>query len=133
MEEYITNNYLKIKNPQLKENTVLNYDGSIENFDIENIITSQLNNYFDIQKILNFENIYFTEINIVKWNSQVRCKYPSRCKFIIKTSNPYLLWYKYDTEAPGGGNNIIYYKDKKIKTTKFITFTENEFYDLLNI
>ena len=100
-------------------------------FYIKNI-TSQLNNYFDIQKILNFENIYFTEINIVKWNSQVRCKYPSRCKFIIKTSNPYLLWYKYDTEAPGGGNNIIYYKDKKIKTTKFITFTENEFYVVLN-
>ena len=84
MERYITNNYLKIKNPQLQENTILNYDGSIENFDIENNITSQLNNYFDIQKILNFENIYFTEINIVKWNSQVRFKYPSRCKFIIK-------------------------------------------------
>ena len=93
----------------------------------------QTDNYKKCRNNLNFENIYFTEINIVKWNSQVRCKYPSRCKFIIKTSNPYLLWYKYDTEAPGGSNNIIYYKNKKIKTTNFITFTENDFYDLLNI
>lgn len=51
MERYITNNYLKIKNPQLQENTILNYDGSIENFDIENIITSQLNNFIYILKI----------------------------------------------------------------------------------
>lgn len=131
MERYITNDYLKIKNPQLQENTIFNYNGYIEDFDFNNI-SSQLNNFFNIQKILNFKNIYFTKINIVKWNSQVRCKYLSRCKFIIQTSNPYLLWYKYDTEAPGGGNNFIYYRDKKIKTTKFITFTEDEFYNLLN-
>lgn len=131
MEQNITNGFLKISNPQLQQNSTFNYVGNIENFDFASIVRSQLKNYITIQTLLNSQQIYFTEINIVKWNSEVGHGNPARCKFIIKTSLPNLMWYKYDAQAPGGGNNLIYYKKQKIKTTNFITLNENELIQLL--
>lgn len=132
MEQFISNGYLKITNPQLHQNTILNYFGDINYFDFASIVPSQLKNFTNIERKLNKQQIYFTEINIIKWNSQAEYGSPSRCKFIIKTSHPNLLWYKYDTEAPGGGNNLIYYKKQKIKTTIFIDMDDEQIDNLIN-
>lgn len=128
MEQYISNGFLKIINPQLQQNSIYNYVGDINDFDFSSIIPTQYKNYQSIERLLNSFQIYFEKINIVKWNSQVGYGSRSRCKFIITTSNPNLIWYKYDAEAPGGGNNLIYYKKQKIKTTSFIDWNE----DILN-
>jgi hypothetical protein len=133
MEKYITNGFLKITNPQLQKNSTYKYDGPIQNqlFDFNDIIPTQTTNYTRIESILNTQQIYFTKINIVKWNSQKGYGSPYRCKFIVETTHPYLLWYKYDSEALGGSNNLIYYKNQKIKTTDFIDWTENKLIELL--
>ena len=131
MEQYISNGFLKITNTQLQQNLTHNYVGDINDFDFSSIIPTQYKNYQSIERLLNSFQIYFTEINIVKWNSQVGYGSRSRCKFIIKTSNPNLMWYKYDAEAPGGGNNLIYYKRRKIKTTIFIDWNEDNLNELL--
>ena len=124
MNDYITNGHLKIKNPQLQENATYNNVCAVEDFDFANEVKHQLGNYNKIQELLNSQGIFFTEINIVKWNSQKNgCKSASRRKFIIKTSNPDLMWYKYDAEIAGGGNNLIYYKKRKIKTSFFTGYT----------
>lgn len=132
MEQYISNGYLKITNPQLHQNTILNYSGDINDFDFASIVPSQLNNFLSIERKLNKQQIYFTKIYIIKWYSQVGYRSPSRCKFIIETSHPNLLWYKYDTESPGGGNNLIYYKKQKIKTTIFIDMNDEQIDSLIN-
>lgn len=132
MEQYISNGYLKITNPQLQQNTIFNYSGDINNFDFSLMVPSQLKNFTNIEEKLNKQQIYFTEINIIKWNSQAGNKSSSRCKFIIKTSHPNLLWYKYDTEAPGGSNNLIYYKKQKIKTTIFTNMDDELLDNLIN-
>lgn len=131
MEQYISNGFLKITNPQLQQNLTYNYVGDINDFDFASMVPTQYKNYQSIERLLNSFQIYFTEINIVKWTSQVRYRSQSRCKFIIKTSNPNLLWYKYDAESPGGGNNLIYYKKQKIKTTCFIDRNENNLNELI--
>lgn len=132
MEKYITNGFLKIINPQLQQNSTYNYSGNIADFDFASIIPTQFKNYQNIKQLLNLSQIYFTEINVVKWNSNINYSSTSRCKFIIKTSNPNLLWYKYDAEAPGGGNNLIYYKKRKIKTTSFIDWNEYQLNELFH-
>ena len=134
MNEYITNGFLKITNPQLQINSTYNYVGEINNpiFDIHVIIPTQISNYMRIESILNSQQIYFTKINIVKWNSQKNYKRNStRCKFIVETTHPNLIWYRYDSESPGGSNNLIYYKKQKIKTTDFIDWTEEKLIELL--
>lgn len=132
VEKNITNGFLKITNPQLHTLNYYNYDGSIDNFDFMNIIPTQYANFIKIQTLLNSVQIYFTTINIVKWNSQTGSGSPFRYKFIVGTTHPNLLWYKYDSEAPGSGFNLIYYKKNKIKTTIFINWTEQELLELLN-
>lgn len=133
MEQFITNGYLKIINPQLLPETTYNYVGDINNFNPETVIPTQLNNYKRIEELLNRQGIYFTEINIIKWNSKKNLYLSTnRCKFIVRTTNPNLLWYKYDTESAGGGNNLIYYKKEKIKTTIFRNYTDQELNELLN-
>jgi hypothetical protein len=132
MEKYINNGNFRITNPQLQPECTFSYVGNIELFDFNDNIKGQQKNFNCIENLLNSQNIYFTEINIVKWNSKINYTSNKRCKFIITTSNPELLWYKYDTEAPGGSNNIIYYKNKKIKVTSFINLNEDDLFELLN-
>lgn len=133
MEKFITNGYLKINNPQLLAETTYNYVGDINDFNPENVIPTQFKNYKRIEELLNSQNIYFTEINIIKWNSKNNLwASPNRCKFIVKTTNPNLLWYKYDTEAVNGSHNLIYYKKKKINTSIFVRYTDEELNELLN-
>lgn len=131
MEPKISNGFLKIENPQLRQGTTLNYVGNINEFDFANIVPSQYKNFCKLRTLLNLSNIEFEEINIVKWNSQLNHSSPGRCKFIVKTTHPNLLWYKYDTEAPGGGNNFIYYKKRKIKTTIFTNYNVGDLDELL--
>ena len=132
MEPQISNGFLKIENPQLRQGTTFNYVGNIgTEFDFANIIPSQYKNFCKLRSLLNSANIEFEEINIVKWNSQCNYSSPSRCKFIVKTTHPNLLWYKYDTESPGGGNNLIYYKKRKIKTTVFTDYNLDDINELL--
>ena len=129
MDKYITNDFLKITNPQLQKNAFFNFNASVDEFDFEKNVPTQFNNYTNIEKILNPLLIFFTEINIVKWKPQ--CSKSSRCKFIIKTTNPNLLWYKSESNALGSGNNQIYYKGQKIKTTEFLSWNEDKFIQLL--
>jgi len=131
MEKTITNNFLKIKNPQLQENTFFNYDGPISEFDFEKMVPTQFSNYKKIEALLNLQQIYFTSINIVKWKPKCNQDNSSRCKFIIETSNPDFLWYKSESEAYGSGNNQIYYKKLKIKTSLFTSWNQNQLVNLL--
>ena len=132
MENTITNGFQKINNPQLQPNAHFQYDGDINAFDFEKDVPSQLKNYTAIKKLLNDKQIDFTEINIVRWNA-VSGRYGSkaRCKFIVKTTIPELLWYKSESNAPGSGHNQIYYKKQKIKTTDFIKWNGEKLAELL--
>lgn len=116
-DKWITNGYLKIRNPLSETNIFFKYVGKIDNFDFQKILSSPYNNFLEIQEILDKHNIQFTHINVVKWQATIN---RSCCKFIVKTTNPNLLWYKYESKAIGSGNNFIYYKAKKIKTTDFV-------------
>lgn len=132
IEQYITNGYLSITNPQLQPNAYFNYDSTITDFDFKNIVPTQYSNYLMVENQLNSVEIYFDSINIVKWNSTKGYGSKSRCKFIVKTSNPKLLWYKYESESPGSGNNLIYYKNEKIKLTHFVELEQNKLLQLFN-
>ncbi len=131
MENTITNGFQKINNPQLQPNAHFQYDGNINAFDFEKDVPSQLKNYTAIKKLLNEKQIDFTEINIVRWNAVGRHGSPARCKFIVKTTIPELLWYKSESNAPGSGNNQIYYKKQKIKTTTFVSWNGEKLAELL--
>ncbi len=132
MDKNITNGFLKITNPQLQKNTFYNYAGPIVGFDFETEVPSQFKNYTQIEALLSLQQIYFTEINIVKWKPACSNNdNSSRCKFIIKTSNPNLMWYKSESDALGSSNNQIYYKGQKIKTTLFLSWNEKKLVELL--
>jgi hypothetical protein len=120
MEAVITNGHLKIRNPQLQDSTFFVYNGPIDGFEFEKTMPSQLNNYNALTTLLNSQNIHPTEINIVRWNSPKGGG--GRSKFIMKTTDPELLWYKSESNARGSGHNHIYYKKQKIKTTTFLSW-----------
>lgn len=110
----ITNGYRKINHPSCdKENIVETYEGP---YHINYNFGPQTKNFEKIKSILNEFHIYPTEIIHVKWISPCG---GNRTSFIVKFSDPNILWRKYDSNGEGCGNNNIYIKKRIIKLTKF--------------
>jgi hypothetical protein len=110
----INNGYKKFNNPIIgKTNIIKSSEGQIpNNFDFEH----QQKNFDKINNILLEFNIYPTELYYVKWNIKDS---NNRVSFIVKYSNPAIIWQKYESDSIGSGHNHIYIKKTKVYTTVF--------------
>lgn len=81
---------------------------------------------------LEIQYIFFTELNLVKWNAPgKRSKPTNRYSFILKTTHPNLFWYKRDFDSFGSGHNCFYYKKDKIKISSFMLYDNKHITELL--
>lgn len=55
-----------------------------------------------------------------------------RNSFLVLTSNPDILWYRYDTNSYGAAQNWIYLKKQKIKLSYFVDMSDQYILSLLN-
>lgn len=117
---WISNGYRKIKNPIKYSNTTDKYSGPLlDNFDFN----YQTENFNIIKESVEQFQIYPDKINYAKRFG--------KAIFVVCFSDPKLLWYKYEGELPGSGQNYIYYGETKYKTTEWLTFNQNKIKEII--
>ena len=121
-DKYIKNENIKIKN-LLKIPNAETYNGNCELYDFRN----QKSNFENFKNKIIKLGIYPTTLYGAVWRINTL-----RHSFLIQTSNPNLLWYRYDTDSFGGSQNYIYIKKQKIKLTNFLVMTDDQIINLLN-
>ena len=126
--DYLRNQYIKLKNPVILYQNVHNYVGD----DFATFEWKRQQNNFDkfIEQLAHFD-INPTIIHAAKWNPLNQLEQPNRFSFILETSDPNLIWFRKDQNAPGLSYNYVYYKKNKILLTKFNGFTLEELTNFL--
>ena len=109
----ITNGYKLFDHPFVGKIKIIDaFEGNINNFNLG----PQQKNFEKINSVLNEFSIYPIEIIYVKWKSPYG---GNRTHFIVKYSDPNIIWRKYESNAQGSGHNHIYIKNAQIKLTEF--------------
>jgi len=49
-----------------------------------------------------------------------------RTQFLVKSSDGNFYWRKYESPAPGSGQNWVYLKGKRMKTTQWLNMSDEE-------
>ena len=112
--------YKKVKNPAKYPDVTDKYEGPlVSGFDFKH----QTANWEKIKTSLEPWQIYPTEIYFANR--------AGKSSFVVLFSNPDIIWNKYEGEGYGSGQNLIYFKDKKIKTTLWITYSEQKIGQIL--
>ena len=112
---WISNGLKKVKNPVKYQGVTDKYQGQIpQNFDWK----FQTGNFQAISNSLQPFGIYPTEMY-----SATRA---GKSSFTVCFSNPDIIWNKYEGEGYGSGQNFLYYKEHKIKTTIWICLTNED-------
>ena len=116
---WITNGSKKVKNPTKIAGTNTKYQGVLnEDYDFHH----QTENFNKIKELLEPHQIYGTEI--------YSAKRVGKNIFTVLFNNPHLMWQKYEGQGFGSGQNYIFYKEHKIKTTLFVDLTPDEINEL---
>lgn len=118
---WITNGTKKIKNPTQIPGVDTIYQGELDEFVN---FKHQIENYKKIKELLEPEGIIMTEIYSARRGNKTI--------FVVLFNNQNFMWQKYEGNAPGSGQNYIYYKEYKINTTIFIDLSHDELVELFN-
>jgi hypothetical protein len=113
----------KIKNPIFDTNKcdIKAYHGPIDDLDFEH----QTNNYLNLTKSLEPFNIKLTVIWYGKFNV-------NRSHFVVKSDDGNFYWQKYEGMSSGSGQNRIFIKGNQYKTTKWLSYTQEERENIFN-
>jgi hypothetical protein len=124
----ISNGFRKFKNPTNKtdnENKLV-FIGNIKEFTGLNPI--QHMNYIKIQESLEQFNIKLETIYYRSWVYNGK----NRTNFLVTSNNIHFIWQKYESNSDGSSQNFIYFKNKKINTTKWLNFSLDEIKSILD-
>jgi len=117
---WITNGDRKVKNPAKYQNVTDVYQGNLQ---INHDWKHQTENFIAIKASLEQFNIYPTEIYL--------SNRAGKSSFVLCFTDPNIIWNKYEGEGYGSGQNYIYYKSHKIKTTVWICLTYDDINKIL--
>ena len=118
---WISNGTKKVKNPVKYQGVTNTYQGQIPpDYDWK----FQIGNFQAISNSLVPHGIQPTEI--------YTATRAGKSSFTVCFSNPDIIWNKYEGEGYGSGQNFIYYKGHKIKTTIWICLTNGDIEQILH-
>lgn len=118
---WISNEYKKIKNPVRILGTTNKIQGLLApNHDFKH----QTENFEHIKQSLAPFGIVPTEI--------YSAERVGKATFVVCFSNPNIFWQKYEGESYGSGQNYIFWKSQKIKTTVWVDLNQDQIAGILN-
>lgn len=115
----------KITNPLSKKYNTC-YNGPINNY----MFNAQQSNYDKLKELIDLTHIvaiHFDRINTYNKNKCGTCT-----EFVAYNHDKSIVWHKYESSAPGSGDNRIYINGIKYKTTKFLSLTLQEVNNILS-
>ncbi len=116
----LVNTYIKIKNPSMLRPNSINHECDPENFEFK----TQQKNYDMLKNTLEPYGIVLTRIHATRWSTAGNILDPDRYVFVVESNSP-VVWYKYEGESYGSGQNYLYFAKKKIKLTQWLYGTED--------
>ena len=121
----IINDKVKIRNPCFDQNNV--YSGDINNFSFtdKSRFINQQKNYQLLKDSFETYDIKLTYVWSGSCNNNLT-------KFLVKSENSKIFWYKYEGKTPGGGQNSLFINGNKIKLTKWLRMTSEERDQIIN-
>jgi hypothetical protein len=120
--KYMKNDNIKIKNIlKIPNAETFNENCSTYNF------KSQKLNFEKFKNKIEKCSIVPTQLYAANWEAYSSARH----SFLVLTSDPNLLWYRYDTNSIGAAQNWIYLKKKKIKLTDFLNMDEQDIVNYL--
>ena len=116
---------IKVRNPCFEQNNI--YNGSIDNFSFtdKNRFINQYKNYELLKESFDIYNIKFSHVWAGTSNNNLT-------KFLVKSDDDNIFWYKYEGKTPGGAQNHLFIKGNKIKLTDWLNFTTQERDQIMN-
>lgn len=139
---WITNGFLNIRNPTKRPYTTFTYSGPVEKYDMgihkdmfEKLakILSSYSIHFDGTNNNNGPKCRFKDIYVAAWPSKYKRmnpNIPDRLSFVVTTTNPRILWVRYEADTPSSAHNMIYLNDKKLSVNKVIKIESLEYREL---
>ncbi len=114
-DKYLVNKYIKIKNPHLLHNQAIIYECNPDDFEFK----TQQKNYDDLKSSFERYGITFTKIYSIRWSTHGEPQNPNRYVFVVESNSP-VVWYKYEGNSDGSGQNYLYFGKNKIKLTQWL-------------
>jgi hypothetical protein len=115
----LVNKYIKLKNPTLSHRNSINHECDSENFEFK----TQQENYDKLKESLAEYGIVLSKIYATRWSSYDDINNPNRYVFVVESNSP-VVWYKYEGNSVGSGQNYLYLGKKKIKLTQWLLTTK---------
>lgn len=126
---YLTNAYIKIKNPHNNGFDGEKFECEPDNYDFVN----QKKNYNYLKETFEQYGIKFNKIYAIKWQNGYD-RIVNKYVFVVDTNSP-IVWYRYESKSNGSGQNYIFLGKKRINTTQWISAdvtTRNSWIDEMN-
>ncbi len=114
-EKYLVNKYIKIRNPHLLHRQSICHECNSDDFDFK----TQQKNYDNLKSSFEPFGITFTKVYSTRWSTCDEPQNPNRYVFVVESNSP-VVWYKYEGDSYGSGQNYIYFGKKKIKMTQWL-------------
>ena len=111
----IQKNGFRVKDPLTRNNIYFSYSGYHTNYDFDH----QVHNYSRLKNLFEQYNIFFTNIHVAKWKPQGRHENGNRVSFVVDT-NVNMIWYKYEGNSNGSGQNMLIYNRRKCNISSII-------------
>ena len=121
----IINDKVKIRNPCFDQNNI--YSGDINNFSFndKSRFINQQKNYQLLKDSFESYDIKLTYVWSGTCNNNLT-------KFLVRSENCKIYWYKYEGKTPGGSQNSLFINGNKIKLTKWLRMTSEERDQIIN-
>ena len=112
---YLVNKYIKIRNPHLLHNQAICHECNPDDFEFK----TQQKNYDELKSSFEPYGISFTKIYSIRWSTYDDPENPNRYVFVVESNSP-VVWYKYEGNSVGSGQNYLYFGKKKTKLTHWL-------------
>ena len=113
--KWLKNDYIKISNPlKIKRNSI-KIECESETFDF----VTQKENYNKIKETLEPFGINFKKVYATRWSTSNNLEKPDKYVFVVESDSP-VVWYKYESDAYGSGQNYLYLGKKKLKLSEWL-------------
>jgi len=113
--KWLKNNFIRISNPlKIKPNSIKTECDS-DSFDF----VTQQENYKMLKQSFEPFGIIFTKVYATRWSTSNNLEKPDKYVFVVESNSP-VVWYKYESDAYGSGQNYLYLGKTKLKLTHWL-------------
>ncbi len=127
--KWLKNDFIKISNPlKIKKNSIKTECDS-DSFDF----VTQQENYNLLKQSFEPFGIFFRKVYATRWSTSNNLEKTDKYVFVVESNSP-VVWYKYESDGYGSGQNYLYLGKTKLKLSEWLAqFNFEQRTNLINL